>query len=68
MRKVKERESQKEKVFNEKNVPVKALWKMEKFKDVQSKIKDLIQVKRNKYHRLSNNAAGILTEFFQSEV
>jgi hypothetical protein len=44
MRKVKEREAQKEKIASEKNLPVKALWKSEKYKDVQSKIKELLMV------------------------
>ena len=44
MRKVKEREAQKEKVTSEKTAPVKGLWKSEKYKDVQSKIKDLLLV------------------------
>ena len=42
MRKVKEREAQKEKVNSEKTAPVKGLWKSDKYKDVQSKIKDLL--------------------------
>lgn len=45
MRKVKEREAQKEKLTAEKTAPVKGLWKSEKYKDVQSKIKDLLLVK-----------------------
>jgi hypothetical protein len=44
MRKVKEREQQKEKEKSEKNLPVKALWKSEKYKDVQSKLKEMLQV------------------------
>lgn len=43
MRKVKEREQQKEKEKSEKNLPVKALWKSEKYKDVQSKLKEMLQ-------------------------
>ena len=54
MRKVKEREShketQKESSFKESSLfgpvatPVKALWKSEKYKDVQSKLKESLQV------------------------
>ena len=44
MRKVKEREAQKDKEHSEKNLPVKALWKSEKYKDVQSKLKEMLQV------------------------
>lgn len=44
MRKVKEREAQKDKETNDKTAPVKALWKTEKFKDVQSKVKEMLQV------------------------
>ena len=44
MKQVKDREAQKEKEKNEKSMPVKALWKSEKFKDVQSKLKESLQV------------------------
>lgn len=43
MRKVKERETQKEQILNEKQKPVKALWKSEKYKDVHSKVKEALQ-------------------------
>jgi len=43
MRKVKERETQKEQVLSEKQKPVKALWKSDKYKDVQSKVKESLQ-------------------------
>jgi len=49
MRKVKEREAQKEKVNSEKTAPVKGLWKSDKYKDVQSKIKDLLLVIINNF-------------------
>lgn len=42
MRKVKEREAQKEREHQEKNVPVKALWKSEKYNNVQSKLKEML--------------------------
>ena len=44
MRKVKEREAQKEKQIADKTAPVKGLWKSDKYKDVQSKIKDMLLV------------------------
>ncbi len=44
MRKVREREAQKEKQTQEKNLPVKALWKSDKYKDVQSKLKEILLV------------------------
>ena len=51
MRKVKEREAQKEKVNSEKTAPVKGLWKSDKYKDVQSKIKDLLLVNINYFFK-----------------
>ena len=45
MRKVKEREAQKEKQMYEKNLPVKALWKSAQYKDIQSKLKEILLVK-----------------------
>jgi hypothetical protein len=59
MRKVKEREAAtapKETVLNEKSLfgpvatPVKAFWKSEKYKDVQSKLKESLQVKKKIYN------------------
>jgi hypothetical protein len=44
MRQAKDKEAQKEKELAEKNTPVKALWKSEKFKDVPSKILEILQV------------------------
>lgn len=45
MKKVKEREQNKEgKIGNDKNAPVKALWRSEKFDHVESKVKDLMIV------------------------
>lgn len=44
MRKAKEKEHQKELEKAEKAPPVKALWKSEKYKDVQSKLKELLIV------------------------
>ena len=44
MRKVKEREAQKERIANDRATPVKALWKSDKYKDVQSKLKELLIV------------------------
>ena len=54
MRKVKEREAQKEKEQIEKNVPVKALWKSEKYKDVQSKLKEMLQVSITMFNKITN--------------
>lgn len=47
MKKAKEREAQKEQQKIEKNAPIKAT---EKFKDVQSKVKELLQVNTFSYH------------------
>ena len=44
MRVAKEKEQQKEREKTEKNPPVKALWKSDKYKEVQSKLKDLMIV------------------------
>jgi hypothetical protein len=44
MKQVKERQAQQENERNEKNKPVKALWKSSQFKDVQSKLKESLQV------------------------
>ena len=49
MRKAKEKEHQKELEKAEKAPPVKALWKSEKYKDVQSKLKDLLIVSKLSY-------------------
>ena len=48
MRKVKERETQK----LDKNEPIKALWKSEKYKDVSSKLKQMLEVNRSNYYSL----------------
>lgn len=54
MRKVKEREAQKDKEHSEKNLPVKALWKSEKYKDVQSKLKEMLLVNYLLYQNNNN--------------
>ncbi len=64
MRKVKEREAQKDKEHSEKNLPVKALWKSEKYKDVQSKLKEMLLVN---YLLYENNNNFIQLIIFQQQ-